>query len=66
MHNISNPKVEIQDIFGTGDKTATRITFEWIDDATQELKKGTGIIISRFENGKFAEDWQVMVVENAS
>jgi hypothetical protein len=58
--NNSNLKVEVQDIFGVGDKTATRVTYEWINKNTDVVTKGMGIVISRFENGKLVEEWQVM------
>lgn len=62
MRSILNPKVEIQDLILEGEKTATRVTYEWKDAVTNESKKGTGIFIHRFENGKIAEEWQVMVI----
>jgi hypothetical protein len=61
MNSILNPKVDILDIMLEGEKTATRAVYEWTDIQTNETKKGVGIFIHRFENGKIAEEWQVMV-----
>jgi len=58
--NNSNLKVEVQDIFSVEDKTATRVTYEWTNKNTGVVTKGMGIVITRFENGKDAEEWQVM------
>ena len=62
LKTVHNPKVEIQDVIQEGEKTATRVNYEWQDIKTKEQKKGTGIFIHRFEDGKIAEEWQVMVI----
>jgi predicted SnoaL-like aldol condensation-catalyzing enzyme len=51
--------VVVEDMFGDGDKTVTRGCFEYVENKTQEKKKMVAIFISRFENGKIAEEWQV-------
>jgi predicted SnoaL-like aldol condensation-catalyzing enzyme len=56
---ISDLHVVVEDVFGAGDKTATRATIEYIENNTREKKKNEIIFISRFENGKIAEEWQV-------
>jgi predicted SnoaL-like aldol condensation-catalyzing enzyme len=60
MKENSEPRVIIEDMFGVGDKVVTRAVFEFIELKTHEQKKMTGIVISRFENGKIAEEWQVL------
>ena len=62
LRSIRNPRVEIQEMIVEGDKTATRVVYEWMDVGTEEPKKGMGIFIHRFEKGKIAEEWQVKVM----
>jgi len=62
MKTVLNPKAEILDVIQEGEKTATRVFYEWQDVETKEHKRGTGIFIHRFENGKIAEEWQVMAI----
>ena len=52
--------VVVEDMFGDGDKTVTRGYFEYVENKTQEKKKMVEIFISRFENGKIAEEWQIL------
>ena len=52
--------VVAEDMFGEGDKTVTRGYFEYVENKTQEKKKMVEIFISRFENGKIAEEWQIL------
>lgn len=62
LRSITNPIVDIQDMLVEGEKTATRVVYMWTDIETRQPKKGTGIFIHRFEDGKIAEEWQVMTV----
>jgi predicted ester cyclase len=58
--NFKEIRLNIEDMFGVGDKVISRGIFEWTDAKTQEKNKVMAIVISRFENGKLAEEWQVM------
>jgi ketosteroid isomerase-like protein len=60
IKNMVGIRVNVENMFGVEDKVATQGIFEWLDVKTQERKKMMGIIISRFENGKLAEEWQVL------
>jgi ketosteroid isomerase-like protein len=60
IKNMVGIRVNIENMFGVEDKVATQGIFEWLDVKTQERKKMMGIVISRFENGKLAEEWQVL------
>ena len=54
-----NVKWETQDFLQDGDKTATRGTFEWTNPETNEFHKEMTIFITRFEDGKIVEEWQL-------
>jgi predicted SnoaL-like aldol condensation-catalyzing enzyme len=58
--NMSDIRLKIEEIFGGGDKVVSQGIFEWVEGKPPEKKKMMGIIISRFEDGKVAEEWQVM------
>jgi predicted SnoaL-like aldol condensation-catalyzing enzyme len=66
MKENAGPRVIIEDMFGVGDKVVSRAVFEFIELKTHEQKKMTGIVISRFEDGKLAEEWQVLAPIPAS
>ncbi len=53
-------KLTIEDMFAADDKVVSRVLYEFLALATQERKKMAGITISRFEDGKIIEEWQVV------
>jgi ketosteroid isomerase-like protein len=57
--SITGLHLVVEDIFGDGDKTVMRGYSEYVEKKTQEKKKVAFIVISRFENGRIAEEWQV-------
>ncbi len=42
LRSIRNPRVEIQEMIVEGDKTVTRVVYEWMDVGTEEPKKVWG------------------------
>ena len=55
----SNVKWETQDFLRDGERTATRGMFTRIDLETNELHKEAVIFITRFEDGKVMEEWEL-------
>ena len=55
----TNRRVTVEDMFGAEDKVVSRMVYEYTDLQANEHKKIETIVISRFEGGKIAEEWQV-------
>ena len=66
MKNTAERRIDIEDMFGEEDKVVTLGTYEFVEVKTREKKKMMVIGISRFENGKIAEEWQVMAPVTSS
>lgn len=57
--NMADMRINIDEMFAVEDKVVSRGIFEWVEGKPHEKKKMMFIVISRFENGKIAEEWQV-------
>ena len=55
----ANHRVTVDDMFGLEDKVVTRGIYEYTDLKVNEHRKMMMIVISRFEDGKLAEEWGV-------
>jgi ketosteroid isomerase-like protein len=60
VENYSELRVNVLDMFGAEDKVATAAILELVDASTQEKTKLMALVISRFEDGKIAEEWQIV------
>jgi predicted SnoaL-like aldol condensation-catalyzing enzyme len=49
----------IDDMFGVDDKVVYRLTLESTDVETRQKQNVQEIVISRFEDGKIVEEWEV-------
>ena len=56
----------VEDMFGFEDKVVTRGFFSSVELKSHEKTTMAVIVISRFEHGKIAEEWQVMAPVTSS
>lgn len=59
IQSIKDMHVAIDDIFGEANKVVCRFSYSFTEMASNEKKHMTGIVISRFMNGKVVEEWQI-------
>jgi len=55
----TNHRLTVDDMFGLEDKVVTRGGYEYMDLRANEHRGMMTMIISRFEDGKLKEEWQV-------
>ena len=64
LKNSGEFQVIVEDLFGCEDKVVTRGFFSSVNLKSHKKSKMAVIVISRFEHGKIAEEWQVLAPVN--
>ena len=60
LAGIAEIKLTISDMFAAGDKVTSRGVFECLVVESNERTRTACIVISRFEDGKLKEEWQIL------